>query len=102
MDSGSVRASVTTGHWSWVNFPPKVEVHNGDEQSGGRGGLVVQECGTVAELLSEASFARNRLGGEANGVPPGGGRRIGQDGDSVCFVMICPAHRLLYTVWGRE
>ena len=61
-----------------------------------------QESGTVAELLSEASFACNGLGGEANGVPPGSGWRIRQNGDSVCFVMICPAHRLLYTMWGRE
>ncbi len=65
MGSGSVRAGVATGHWSWVNSPPKVEVHNGNELSRGRGGLMVQECGTVAELLSEASFACNGLGGEA-------------------------------------
>ena len=61
-----------------------------------------QESGTVAELLGEARFSCSGLSGEANGVPPGSGWRVGQNGDSVCSVMICPANRVLYTVWGRE
>ena len=61
-----------------------------------------QESGTVAELLGEARFSCSGLSGEANGVPPGSGWRVGQNSDSVCFVMISPANRVLYTVRGRE